>query len=132
MSWRASRRNQPRFRERPLGVDPLTQRQKTPLPQKTAPPAHIHQRLQSVFVGGFGPDGLPRLHGYLAINARNGDILWPQGDQVHLDAPFCAIVANEMAESRKVKVGAQLAIDPCEEVEIETGGDAEWIIISRH
>ena len=51
--------------------------------------------------------------------------------QVHLDALFVAVPGSAMRERVQIERAAKLAIDPDEQVLVERGGHAEWIVIGQ-
>src|SRR5512134_2915525 len=57
------------------------------------------------------------------------DLLRFHAFQVHLDAAARRVVEGAVAERRQVEIGAELAIDASEEVQIESGGDAARVVV---
>src|SRR6476469_5368281 len=52
-------------------------------------------------------------------------------DEMHLDALELPVVDGTVLEARNVEVGAQLSIDPLEQVQVESCGDALGIVVRR-
>src|SRR5262249_56409337 len=57
------------------------------------------------------------------------DVLRRQAFEVHLDAMLRAVVERLVAEAVEIEIGAELAVDAAQQVEIEGGGDAGRIVI---
>ena len=50
---------------------------------------------------------------------------------MHFDALMLSVVARFVAERPKVEIGAQLAVDPCEKIQIERGRNPDGIVVGR-
>src|SRR5579871_6902967 len=54
----------------------------------------------------------------------NVNALGSEGFQVHLDARFGGIPDGNVAEGICIEVGAEVAVEACEDIEVEGGGGA--------
>ena len=57
------------------------------------------------------------------------DDLWHATDEIHLHAFFRSHVIRPVRKCRQVEVGAELAIDAFEHVQVECGADASAVIV---
>src|SRR5215207_10733903 len=100
-------------------------------PYRRRRPAHSARqrakRVDRIFVAVFGVDGfagaeLDALAAYL-------DALALEARQVHLDARTVAVKEGMMLEAGRIELGAELAIDARQQVEIELRRHALGIVI---
>ena len=59
------------------------------------------------------------------------DRLVAQTDEMHLDASRRFVIERVMAVRGHVEVAAELAVDPGQQVQIESGGDALRVVVCR-
>src|SRR6266446_7493077 len=126
--WRVmgrSFRDQQVFGERPLIVDPLRGAAEA---GGASQGNHFWQR---VFVAAFGPDGfaLDKFNGKLS--GVNGHGLAAHGPQVHFNATSLVINSCHVLELRQIEVGIQIAIDTRQQVQIEGGSHAQFVVVRR-
>src|SRR3970040_1031439 len=107
--------------EQPLGIRPALDR------REARGPSQLLELADRVLVGGLGVDRLPLPEAELAAVDR--DRLRLHALQMHLDTAGRLVVEGAVAKRRKIKVGAELAIDAGEQVEVEPGGDAARIVV---
>ena len=56
--------------------------------------------------------------------------MWPQADQVHLDAGLFGVPDGAVRNAVEIEVAAELAIDAHQQIAIERRGDAERIVVA--
>jgi hypothetical protein len=88
--------------------------------------AEVRER---ILVGVFRPNPFPFLEGDGL--SRDHDRLGPKAHQVHLDAAEAPVVKGLVPELVELKIRAQLAVDPRQEVEVEFRGDAPPVVVGR-
>src|SRR5262249_8450771 len=82
---------------------------------------------ERVFVAVLGVDGLARTE--FNEPARDPRLLPLLAGEVHFDAMTLGIIEGVMAEAAKIEVGAQLTVDPRQQIEIEPGGHAGGVVV---
>src|ERR1700733_6457209 len=86
------------------------------------------------FVTVFSVDRLARLkvEGQSWAGAVCGDVdlLFSNGDKVHLDTGLRIIPSGFMTEGVGIKVRAEIAVDPSEDVAVEGSGDTVSVVVS--
>ncbi len=118
-------RDQQVFRERPLIIDPLRGATEA---GGAGQGNHFWQR---VFVTALSPDGfaLEKFNGKLS--GVNGNGLAAHGPQVHFNATSLVINSCDVLELRQIEVSVQFAIDASQQVQIEGGGHAKFVVVRR-
>ena len=83
-----------------------------------------------IFVGAFRPDGLILFELDRDGSFGDCDLLPGAGAEVHFDTAGFFIEDGEVPELLQVEVSAEFAIDAGKKVEIERGGNTDWVIVS--
>ena len=85
------------------------------------------ERVDGVFVAIFGVDGLASAE----IDSRSVDprLLPPCRGEMHLDPVVRAVVEGVMLEGAEIEVGAELAVDARQEIEIEFRRDTLGVVV---
>src|SRR3984957_9703845 len=109
--------------ERPFGIKPLA------VAAIAGPLTHLNDFSGIVFVRAFGPDGFAFTHIETETRFANGDALPGFRLQMHFHAPLGLVVTRHMLEKRQIEIGVEVAVDAREEVHIERGGHAGWVVI---
>src|SRR5215204_820428 len=87
--------------------------------------------VERILVGVLRVDALARAEVDAEVERLDADGLRARAFEVHLDAPLRLVVERDVAEVAQGEVGAQLAVDAREEVEVEGGRDAERVVVGR-
>src|SRR5690242_13268788 len=115
-----------RFRERPFHVQPL------PFEAPARAFAHTPDLFRSKLMGRFCPDRFTGAKPDLTLERPNGYPLCHPGLQMHFDTGGARIPHRSMLEARKFEFAFKLAIDPPEQVQVESRRHAERIIIGGY
>ena len=78
-----------------------------------------------------GPDRLAHIERYPASGAGDIDNLPDLGTEVHLNPAIASAPARCMPELAQVEVAVQLAINACQQIQVECGGYAGRVVVGR-
>ena len=59
----------------------------------------------------------------------HGDLLVAAADEMHFYAAFRLVPAGLVIEGTGIEIGAELAVDPGQEIEVEARGDTVLVVI---
>src|SRR6185437_6135648 len=91
------------------------------------PPRERAQRFRTVFIAVFGVD---RFTGTKFDRlARNANLLPFQAGKMHFNAMTLSVEKCVMFECIELECPTQLAIDPCQQIEIELSRDALRVVV---
>src|SRR3954469_14160395 len=93
----------------------------------SGPACQCREGIQCVLVAVLGVDGLAGAE--FEHPACQPYLLPLLAGEMHLDAATVGIVEGMMAETCKIEVAVELAVDAREEVEIEPGRDAGFVVV---
>ena len=96
---------------------------------KTDGPGECGEPLDRVLVGVFGDDLLAAFEMKDALTEVNGLRLF--AEKMHFDARLLLIVDRAVLPLAEIEIRAELAIGANEEVEVELGGHAGAVVVSR-
>src|SRR5471030_365437 len=88
---------------------------------------HGPEILDAVFAGNLREDGfvLAETHALAAdIHELRGEAF-----EVHLDPALVLVVKGLVAKAPQLEISAQLAVDACEQIEVERGGHARRVVV---
>ena len=77
-----------------------------------------------------GMDPLARSEG--ERSAEHGHPLRGEALEIDLDAAATVVIDGAMRKTRQIEIASELAINTCEHVETERGGDAGGVVIGRN
>ena len=91
--------------------------------------SHVGEFGAGMLVTGFGPDGFSGDEIEGRTSRRNGDGLIDAGFEMHFDAAGELVENGDMLELRNCEIGADFAIEASEQIEIESSGDADGVVV---